>query len=424
MKKQFYLLLCLVLIQTGAHSQGFLPPYIPDWGNTIAWYPFENNTLDYSGNFRDLANSGVTFGPDRFGIPNSAAYFDGSDYLFHPSFPSSLSYGKKYTISLWVKPDDVLTNSYRSILQLGSRTTALNDDCIARMYQFANTILAYNDYTPQVDHSVECSAPLHNTNWVHLQIEWDGAYFILLKDGQFVMQEPAANVNSDAGQFFLGAYGFVGQSPGSFFRGYIDDVVVFYSAWPLCYSEEMYRSCGIYYTPVDITATVGDTVFYSANNDCYVETGLSYQWKMDNGTGFQNLSNAGQFSGTNTQVLTISNVTQANNNTRYACTISGNCDPETTDAVWLNVIQPNGLQNIEDAGNISLSPNPVSSHVSLSVSEGFLNKKYRIFNSLGERVIENKLVAQQTTVDLSALSNGIYMVQIEGYKPKQLVLNR
>lgn len=424
MKKEFYFLVCFVFLQTFAKAQSFLPPYMPDWGNTVAWYPFDSNTLDYSGNFRDLLNSGVTFGPDRWGIPNSAAYFNGSVYLTHPAFPNLPSLNRRYTISLWVKPDNITTNAYQSILQLGSRTSALNDDCVARIYQFSDHFNTYNDYTPQTDHSVTCSTYIQNTDWVHLQIEWDGYYHILLKNGQFVMQSSGTNVNDVVGQFFLGAYGFVGQNPTGFFKGYIDDVVVFYSAWPLCYAEEMYRSCGIYYTPVDQYVTVGDTARFHVNNDCYVETGLSYQWKMDNGTGFVNLTNAGQFSGTNTQVLTISNTTLANNNTRFACIITGNCFQKSTDTTWLIVTQPNGLQNLNEDNFISLSPNPASSNVTLSVSEELLNKPYRIFNALGQQITEGKITGRQTGVDVSAMPSGIYSVQIDGYRTMQLVLNK
>ncbi len=422
MKKQFYAALFLVFVQLTSQAQ-FLPPYIPDEGDVVAWYPFENNAYDYSGNFRDLVNVNVTFGPDRFGLPDKAAYFNGNAYLTYPSFPNLPSQSKRYTISLWVKPDNITTNAYQSILQLGHRTTGLNDDCVARMYQFADHFNTYNDYTPQVDHSVTCSTYIQNTDWVHLEIEWDGYYFTLLKNGQFEMQSSGTNVNDVVGEFLLGAYGFTGQNLTGFFKGYIDDVVIYYKALPLCSAGEMYRSCGIYYTPVDQTVTVGDTARFHVNNDCYMETGLSYQWRMDNGIGFQNLTNAGQFSGVNTQVLTIANVTAANNNSRFACTITGNCDTQSTDTTWLTVTQPNGIQNI-DEDDLRISPNPASSMVTLFVSASLLNMPYHIFNSLGQQVMEGNISSRQTGVDVSAMQTGVYTVQMAGYKPQQLVLKK
>jgi hypothetical protein len=49
-------------------------------------YPFNGNAIDNSGNNHDGTIFGVTFGIDRFGNPDSAAYFDGvNDYINFPN---------------------------------------------------------------------------------------------------------------------------------------------------------------------------------------------------------------------------------------------------------------------------------------------------------------------------------------------------
>ena len=77
-----------------------------------AYYPFNGNANDESGNGRNFTlygNTTLTSGSDN--SSNSAYYFDGSgDYLeFNSSIPSFSS----YTISLWVKPDS--TGTYEAM---------------------------------------------------------------------------------------------------------------------------------------------------------------------------------------------------------------------------------------------------------------------------------------------------------------------
>ena len=50
------------------------------------YYPFDNNTNDYSGNNFDGVPNGVTFVEDRFGNADSACHFNGIDnYINFPN---------------------------------------------------------------------------------------------------------------------------------------------------------------------------------------------------------------------------------------------------------------------------------------------------------------------------------------------------
>lgn len=60
----------------------------------------------------------------------------------------------------------------------------------------------------------------------------------------------------------------------------------------------------------------------------------TYQWQTDLGAGFQNLNSVGQYSGTNTDTLTVSNVSMSNNNQPFRCIInSGSCSDTSNVAV-------------------------------------------------------------------------------------------
>jgi hypothetical protein len=69
-----------------------------------AFYPFNGNALDESGNGNNGVVHGATLGEDRFGVPNQAYYFDGTNsYIELPS--STNAFGSDdFTISIWFKP--------------------------------------------------------------------------------------------------------------------------------------------------------------------------------------------------------------------------------------------------------------------------------------------------------------------------------
>lgn len=62
-------------------------------------------------------------------------------------------------------------------------------------------------------------------------------------------------------------------------------------------------------------------------------TGLTYQWQMNTGSGFVNISNTGIYSGTNSVTLNVANVPVTVNGTQYQCVVSGTCTPPVTTAV-------------------------------------------------------------------------------------------
>lgn len=62
----------------------------------------------------------------------------------------------------------------------------------------------------------------------------------------------------------------------------------------------------------------------------------SYQWQIDQGSGFTNVTNSGVYSGATTPTLSISTASPATNGT-YRCIVSGTCNSITTNNTILNV---------------------------------------------------------------------------------------
>ncbi len=72
----------------------------------------------------------------------------------------------------------------------------------------------------------------------------------------------------------------------------------------------------------------------TANGD----TGLTYQWQEDQGTGFTDLANTGIYNGVTTSNLQIFNVPSVNNGFVYRCIVSGDlAEDEISDEVFLYV---------------------------------------------------------------------------------------
>jgi len=72
----------------------------PTWRGLVAYYPFNGNANDESGNGNGLVNFGCQFQGNRFGDPSAAGWFSGSDYLVSTNiFP--LAGTMPRTVSLW-----------------------------------------------------------------------------------------------------------------------------------------------------------------------------------------------------------------------------------------------------------------------------------------------------------------------------------
>jgi uncharacterized protein (TIGR02145 family) len=98
-----------------------LPSYVPTNG-LVAYYPFNGNANDASGNNYNLVNNNVTYDSDKFGTDSSAAYFsaDGSELYLEESM-NQLTSDPKQTYSFWFKS---ITPSNRYIFEYASQSSS------------------------------------------------------------------------------------------------------------------------------------------------------------------------------------------------------------------------------------------------------------------------------------------------------------
>lgn len=164
--------------------------------------------------------------------------------------------------------------------------------------------------------------------------------------------------------------------------------------------------------PTNQSAVTGSNAQFAVSSNSINTT---FQWQTDLGLGFQNVSNAGQYSGATTNTLTVSGVTMGNNNQVFRCILNENACIDTTNSVTLSITT--GIEDIGNESSISILPNPTMGTFTIN----FENKTplglttLEIFNSLGQLIQSEQINNQTNTlrkqIDLT-VAKGIYTVRL------------
>lgn len=106
----------------------------------VAYYPFNGNANDASGNSNNGILNGCTFVADRNGIANRAIQFNGtSDFIRIPKTPS-LSLTTAMSFSVWIKPSAFYNGGYPSNFnQIFTNGNINNETCSIRYSSDVNT---------------------------------------------------------------------------------------------------------------------------------------------------------------------------------------------------------------------------------------------------------------------------------------------
>jgi hypothetical protein len=87
------------------------------------------------------------------------------------------------------------------------------------------------------------------------------------------------------------------------------------------------------------------------------------------------------------------------------------------------IVQSNsGINNIQPPLNLTVSPNPASTSITISAGSDLVGSQYMITDQAGRQVITGKLTDVTTPVDISQLTSGIYMIQVAGIKRSSIKL--
>ena len=94
----------------------------------------------------------------------------------------------------------------------------------------------------------------------------------------------------------------------------------------------------------------------------------------------------------------------------YAAIFNDGICIDTTNCKYVGI---NGIENEEDENQFTIYPNPVNNILNVSCTD-FFNAEIEIRNTLGELLFSENLKKENTKIDLSSFTSGIYFISIRG----------
>jgi bilirubin oxidase len=161
-------------------------------------------------------------------------------------------------------------------------------------------------------------------------------------------------------------------------------------------------------SPESVNALPGNTVVLEVKTDSSV--GIAFQWQSNVGFGFQNLDDAGQYSGTKTRILQISNVSLSNNNQLFRCKVNkGSCEEITENAaLW---VSSSNLRKISAKSDFLVYPVPAIDEICILTETPPI--AYTLYNAEGRTIKTSIIHNNKTYISFKNLTAGIYRLRVE-----------
>jgi hypothetical protein len=455
MKKLIVILVSIYSVFT-TNLMAQVPNYVPTNG-LVGWWPFTGNAIDSSGNGNNGTVNGATLTTDRFGNANKAYSFDGvNDYVQMPSYSMSGS----FTISIWYKMPTYNINS------LGANDfiffcnhSGINDNN-------RNVLVGYRNFGSEFGHSTYVTDNSKNLTgyysinqiptpniWHHLICQFDNGNYIkmYIDDSLFYTNNSVPSNNSLLSQPLFFGIGIPTQF--NFFNGQLDDVGIWNRILTLQEITDLHRGCfnNLTIIPTNNNKMIGSNAAFTATVS---DTNPSYIWQSNFGQGFQTLNNVGNYSGTNTNAMSVSNVQLSNHmvpiraiSTSGSCKDTSNiayikitdtCITKINDTIKITkydtittkitkydtikvmdtlVINANlsGISAPNNTNRIIVYPNPAKDHITIDygVFSRMSGYTVKITNTLGQTVFSSPINQQSSFINLSTWTGkGLYYLQI------------
>ena len=405
-------LLTLTFLSIIGLTYAQIPSYVPSNG-LVGWWPFNGNANDESGNGNNGTVNGATLTLDRNGVANCAYGFDGVNDNIIVANNSLFSFllNNDYSINIWMNSSS-LTGT-QSIIGQGDSDGQFQNR-FWRIYTNGGQLIGHirgNNSDPYDTKNIY--TPFNANSWLMLTLVRDYENELkMFVDGALV--DTDVDITSLADPFTTNRDIFIGSFLNAainqqvqFFNGSLDDIGIWNRALTEAEILALYESCQLAITtqPQDqsVVTSVGTASFAAASSS----TNATYQWQSNLGLGFQNLSNAGQYSGAASSILTVSNLSMSNNNQVFRCVVNdGGCVDTTSEAI-LTIIDDAGIQN-NTVNSIKLYPNPVQDVIHI---DGLAGKEfeYEVLSIEGKLLQKGK---SQGEIAVKELRKGNYVLRI------------
>lgn len=261
---------------TGSPAVTIAPPPSPKppfSDGLVAYYPFNGNANDESGNGNNGTVHGALLAADRFGSANSTFRFDGTSAYIEVPSSTTLTFAQQITVSAWMRTDHFLPSQADGggsgyCLVTKGRDIEGKDDwaCLVdgNAQRFALSVANGWVYW-------NATTPLSASVWQQVIYSFDGSKMRTFLNGQISGQQPAPGTfDISAGSVRIGAYAPVnGVQSKAFFRGELDDVRIYNRALTEQEIKDLYRyeapdqpSVSIAVQTVEVTLHVKPTKKY------------------------------------------------------------------------------------------------------------------------------------------------------------------
>ncbi|RYD54731.1 MAG: T9SS type A sorting domain-containing protein [Sphingobacteriales bacterium] len=156
--------------------------------------------------------------------------------------------------------------------------------------------------------------------------------------------------------------------------------------------------------PINMTVCTGTNALFTVATS---GTGLTYQWQVDNGTGFLNINNGSLYSGANAKTLILTAPTAQETGYKYRVAVSGTCAPAVTSAN--GVLTVNDVKIINESGNNTACEDK-SAMFSATAKGTVVTYQWQVNDGLGyANVANNATYSGAQTSALSILSADVAM---------------
>ncbi len=247
MKKVLVMLIAAAMVFT------FVSPASADLSDgLVAYYPFNGNAHDESGNGNDGTVNGATLAEDRFGDADSAYSFDGSgDYVMVPAgaLDDDLNDIPGMSASFWVYPHamPVGQDYFRPFVHGAGVGVHMQN------HNGANRIVA-SFYTTAFPSYVSCCPPgdryyhrdgttsytLPLNKWTHIVAVYDGSDVKIYANGSGPLADESMGGQGTGNLTGSGKFDIGGQSD-EWFDGLIDDTRIYDRALSATEIQELYN---------------------------------------------------------------------------------------------------------------------------------------------------------------------------------------
>jgi len=210
-----------------------IPSYVPKNG-LIAWYPFNGNANDESGNGNNGTNNGASLVQDRFGNINKALDFNGTSNYIDVADNNTLDLSSTFTISGWYNTTATNANLYTLV---GKSRDIIGGTGYLLAYGIPSSTLSLN-WGPNI--TLNIPSAIYNSGWHFMVGTSDGSDIKIYMDSVMIQSmSTSPNLINSTASLNIGRENSI---LGRYFLGKLDDIGIWNRALTQAEITKLYGS--------------------------------------------------------------------------------------------------------------------------------------------------------------------------------------